>query len=230
MTTPTLTETANTLRLTVPYALKDAFREIFKTARWNSSVKAFEVTPTTQNRNKWKKFLELSEHAVQELNNADELEATATELNRAVDKIRETTIELRSREEVARKQIASLSPQFEESKVKLAQLETVTRAVEDERDRLIAPVTELYKAHDLDDIINELMCGASRGYSGKARCEDAIARLSKLRKEMRKIGYQVAAMTELANTSMNRADQLLKHAEALQRKKFSGIEPHVAPN
>jgi hypothetical protein len=123
----TLTSTGDKLHLTVPYALNPAFRELFKTANWLPARKVYEVKDTTQNRNKWAKFLALSEGASKALVDAEQQEATAEELQRAAGRLADALSTCKYRIEsaekaalVAQQQALKLAPQIEAAERRLA--------------------------------------------------------------------------------------------------------------
>jgi hypothetical protein len=225
---------AGTLQLTIPYAFKDAFREVFKTASWNPSLKIYEVKDTAQNRNKWDKFLALAQEPLKAFALADESEASAEDLRRVAQRLEDALASARQRIErandeaiAARVQAEELAPLLEAATQKLAVVTADANSAKQERDALVAPILELYAVHQLDQIIGEYLAGASRGFSGKARCEAAEGRLISLRKEMRRIGYEVTAMSDLIAASLNRPEKVYNAAEALQRMKVTGIKAYV---
>jgi hypothetical protein len=222
------------LQLTVPFAFKDAFREVFKTASWNPTLKVYEVKDTTQNRNKWDKFLALAQLGLDALAQADETEATAEELQRVAQRLEEAMISAKQRIEkandiaiAARVQAEELAPLLSAATKKLAEVEADAAVAKATRDAVIAPVLGLYETHQLDLIIADYLTGARRGYSGKAKCEAAESRLIPLRKAMRLIGFQVDAMNELLGTSLNRPEKLEGAAESLRRTKVTGVKAYV---
>jgi hypothetical protein len=234
MTTLSQHNSGEKLHLTVPYILNPAFKEVFKTATWNSTRKVYEVKDTTQNRNKWTKFLAMAHAASQALAQVDQQEATAEELKRAAARLADVLETCRYRledaektAEIAKAQTLRLGPLLEAAKVKLAEVEASTAKATAKRDAVIAPALSLYEKHGLDHIISDYLAGARRGYLGKTRCETAETRLIPLKKALQQVGFEVAAINTLVGTSLNNAPKLLEAAEALQRTKLTGIKAYT---
>jgi len=234
MTALKLYSSLGNLCLTVPYELNPAFREIFKTAKWNPTGKVFEVKDTAQNRNKWAKFLALAEDASKALAAADLEDATAQELQQAVQRLEQALETANHRIDVAKKDAAAaaemakrFAPLLDEANEKLAKIEDEKRDAIQARDAVIAPILRIYDSHKIDVIIDDYLSGARRGYAGKPKCEAAEGRLIAVRKAIRAVGFDVPAINELLGTSLNRADKLREAAEALQHTKTSGLRPYV---
>lgn len=68
------------LFMSFPYELKDTFRTLFKTAKWNPAHRAFVAANTPQNHKKWERFVQAAETASQLLAQKDHEEVTAKEL------------------------------------------------------------------------------------------------------------------------------------------------------
>lgn len=76
----TLCETGADLHLQFPFPLREAFRSVFKTARWDSSARAYVVRETIANRNKFATFRDAAASTLQALDAADDAVATDEEL------------------------------------------------------------------------------------------------------------------------------------------------------
>jgi hypothetical protein len=234
MTALKLYSSLGNICLTVPYELNPAFREIFKSAKWNPTSKVFEVKDTVQNRNKWEKFLALAEDASKVLATADFEDATAQALQQAAQRLEQALTTTNHRIDAAKKEAAAatemaqrFAPLLDEANERLAKLEEEKRGAVEARDAVIAPILRIYESHKLDVIIDDYLSGARRGYAGKPKCEAAEGCLIAVRKAIRAVGFEVPAMDELLGTSLNRADKLREAAEALQRTKTSGLRPYV---
>src|SRR3546814_9336874 len=66
--------------MSFPYELKDTFRTLFKTAKWNPAHKAFVAANTPQNHKKWERFVQAADTASRLLAQKDHEEVTAKEL------------------------------------------------------------------------------------------------------------------------------------------------------
>src|SRR5690606_3859766 len=73
-------EDGKSLVISFPYDLKDAFKTIFKTAKWDSGKKRWVVSNSTVNHNKLKLFIDKSQAALAALKEIEEQEATDIEL------------------------------------------------------------------------------------------------------------------------------------------------------
>lgn len=76
------------------YELKDTFRTLFKTAKWNSIQKAFVAAHTPQNLRKWEKFIQAAETANKLLAQMDNEEATGKEMEELADAANKLVITL----------------------------------------------------------------------------------------------------------------------------------------
>jgi chromosome segregation ATPase len=228
MTKIQCSENVTSLLLSFPYELNAVFKNLFKTARWNAAQKAYEVKNTPQNRNKWKLFVEHSREATAALEAHDELEPSANELKKLCEELELVTKEATSKLQRAQEQIAMLSPERERLACQYGEVAAQLAEAEDKRAKLIAPVLELYRKHNFDNIILEYQSGARRGYSGKEKCSSAEDKLRLLRKELKLAGFVVKGMSELLDTSLNRSDKILERSEALARNKLTGIEIYIA--
>ncbi|MDN4052251.1 hypothetical protein QPK32_04120 [Massilia sp. YIM B02763] len=220
-------ETNESLSFYLPYELNAGFKVLFKTARWNSSIKAYEAKNTTQNKNKWKLFLEHAGEAKSALKAYDVLEPSMSEIEKLCEELKVCTKEATSKLQRAREQIALLTPEHERLVAQYSKVANELKDVEIQREKLIAPVLDLYRKHGFDAIMLEYQSGARRGYAGKDKCSAAEEKLRLLRKELKLSGFVVKGMSELLETSLNRADQLLERSERLAKNKLTGIEPYI---
>jgi hypothetical protein len=100
MSTITYNNISGNLSIKFPFDLKDAFRSLFKTAKWNPAAKAWEVKATTANENKLKKFIDMSQSALSVLSELDNIEATEMEIAKTQELIDKY-------EEILKKSLAS---------------------------------------------------------------------------------------------------------------------------
>jgi chromosome segregation ATPase len=217
-------ENIKSLLLFLPYELNTVFKNLFRTARWNSAQKAYEVKNTPQNRNKWKVFLEHASEASAALEAYDELEPSIEEIKNTSEELKLLTKSAVSKLERAQEQIALLSPERQRLADQYNAVAEQLAEAEAKRSNLITPVLDLYRKHSFDTIMLEYQSGARRGYAGKEKCGAAEEKLRLLRKELKLAGFVVKGISELLDTSLNRSDQLLERSKALSENKFSGIE------
>ena len=229
--------TGTELQMQVPYPLNSSFRELFKTARWDASRKVFMARATTQNLNKWTKFMEAVESAVQTLAQADEMEATARELERAAQEAlnsvhsaqaniadcEQRADEARTKKARAVEQLAELKPLLEHATVALAAVQADTAKALTARDEAIAPALELYDAHGLSRILNEFERAARRGYGGKDALGRAQSELTALRDDLQEIGYRNQSINYLVDVSLNRPDKVILFVESARATSRSGL-------
>lgn len=223
--------------MSFPYELKDTFRTLFKTAKWNSTQKAFVAAYTPQNLRKWEKFIQAADTANKLLAQKDNEEATVKELEELADAANKLVITLTADLEYARQrsvdvqkntvrataQATELQPYITEANERLkCLLEEHTQAAK-KRDTIIAPVIRLYEEHDLDDILKKYFSGAVRGYAGKDTLKYAEARFRKLVRDMRRIGSTVDAFDELLYVSLNRPDKVKDLVAGAREKMHSGV-------
>ena len=236
--TPTMRNTGTELQMQVPYLLNSSFRELFKTARWDASRKVFVARATTQNLNKWTKFMETVESAVQTLAQADEMEVTARELERAAQEAvgavhkaqadiadcELRALEARAQKARAVEQIAELKPLLEQAQAALAAVKADAAQALSARNDSIAPALELYKSHGLTRILDEFERAGRRGYLGKDALGWAQLDIEELRDDLKNIGYRNRAIDELARVSLNRPDKVISFVESARATSRSGLE------
>lgn len=84
-----ITNTSNdtTLCVSFHFELRDAFRALFKNAKWNPGTKVWEVSNTAANASKLQKFVEMSKEAADAIALSDSVEATEAELQELQEKL-----------------------------------------------------------------------------------------------------------------------------------------------
>jgi hypothetical protein len=234
---PSMTTAGNELCMAVPYPLNGAFRAIFKTAKWNANAKVFNAAATTQNRKKWEQFLASVKDAVVALANADQVEATHMELERAVqeaeravEKAQASIREIEQRMEAARErtrraeeQLAECAPVLEKASAALTAVLVTTAAAEGARDVVIAPALTLYETHGLTGILDAFEKATRRGYVGKEASGRAQKEIRALRDDLGKIGFRLEALSDLANVSLNRPDKISEYVASAKATMHSGL-------
>lgn len=81
----TYTQDGDTINVSVPFELKDEFRDTFKTAKWQSASKTWAVSDNTRNQNKVDQWIDLVRESsvLDQINAGDELELINAQLNKA---------------------------------------------------------------------------------------------------------------------------------------------------
>lgn len=226
------------LFMSLPYAMKDAFRTLFKTAKWSPERKAFVAASTPQNLKKWERFVEASGDISKILEQKDQEEATVRELEhltnemtRAREKIKheieraqDRTRELRKEAEEAKAQAIALRPAHDEAKEKLNKVLEENKRAKEERDAVIAPVVKLYEEHRLESMLKEFESAARCGYRGKNRLLEAFGALTRLIYDLNEIGFHVPALKKLHSASIHRPDNILDGVTLARITMYSGIE------
>src|SRR5690606_13068670 len=145
-----------------PYELKDTFRTLFKTAKWNPAHKAFVAANTPQNHRKWEKFVQAAETATTLLSQKDHEEATAKELQELsnaitrviqnvryeIERTQQRKVDLQRETAHAKAQTVALEPYLNEANKELNLLVKEHEEAKQKRDAVIAPVLKLYEEHD----------------------------------------------------------------------------------
>ena len=223
---PTMRNTGTELQMSVPFLLNPSFREIFKTARWDAFSKVFVAPATTQNLNKWTKFLEAVHSAVLTLAQADEMEVTAQQLERAAEQASRAVhqaqaniaaCEKRAHEAHGQKaraveQLAELKPILEQALAALASVQADTVEACIARDESIAPALALYESHGLFRVLEDLERAARR--RDKNALGRAQSEMAALRDDLKEIGYRNQCIDNLAHVSLNRPDKVIRYVES----------------
>ncbi|WP_143279553.1 hypothetical protein [Burkholderia cenocepacia] len=84
-------ETTTHLKVTIAYALKDQFRSTFKTAKWDSYSKTWDIANNTANKNKLAKF-----QAVLDSSNAEDIVTLNTEVEMTENEVKKLNEELKA--------------------------------------------------------------------------------------------------------------------------------------
>jgi DNA repair exonuclease SbcCD ATPase subunit len=226
-----ISENDGTYVFQLPFAYKDLFRTIFKSAKWNAVEKAFETKANTANRNKWQKFLEAANGLSQEMDAAADAEATVEELQSLLSKSESMRNELQQKIRDCKSKVASLSSQIEQCQLLVQELgpiaESAAAAVADileeakeseERHRsAAAPAMSIFDSNDVEGIFAKMMRAGQRGYLGKPDLEGAQEELIKVSKQLRSAGYRHSLIERICNHSLNRPDKFctdVSHARA----------------
>lgn len=207
------------LFLTLPFALKDSFRAIFKTADWDREEKAFSVADTSANRRKWDKFLEVSASAAEAVKALEQAEVTEKELERAkfeADKVfadaQKTLAQVQARVEASRARINALSESKSDIEKLIAahlkRLEAMEAAAAELRaaeKEATAPGVEILNKLGAAALLEEAKAACSRGSDGCADYNNALAGIAKVCAQLREAGFKHEGLEKVSRmTSVRR--------------------------
>lgn len=211
----TLREAGADAHIQFPFALREAFRAVFKTARWEPASKTYVVKNTTANKNKFEAFKSASSDALSALNAADNAAATDDEFDRmrqALSQIQHETALDEAAIEAAKSEYARLRMLLlnakEQARAIKAELATAAAAVEAE----LAPVKSLCAALGVDDAIRTLHSYARRRFlyaDEKGHFSDACRTLGDANRKLGAVlSVSLPALIELCEANCYRLDQL----------------------
>jgi hypothetical protein len=227
------------LLLRLPYELKDTFRTLFKSARWDGLAKAFVCKDTAANRNKWEKFCQAASSARGVLDAAEREEATAQQLQAMAMSLEDEMRGLNARAAAARARCAELAArkarleaecpaliaikQQAEQALEAQQLalDTAMRTYE----HAAAPALEVLERHRFSDVLNDMLRATRRGYSGKEWLGELQATTAVVRKQLAEIGYEHRRITEISRLSLNRPDRFQALVPLCQASLPGGFVP-----
>lgn len=148
------------LHISFPFELKDAFKEMFKTAKWNPDRRKWVIGNTKANLNKIDLFKQKTEQAVAALQSLEDQEATDEELAKFEAKVAEieaqTLLAIKSKEESAskRERINQLKAKIDAANPELNK----ARQEAEEADAAVKQIIQgLVRKHNIDSIIGKLI-------------------------------------------------------------------------
>ncbi|WP_235199957.1 hypothetical protein [Pseudomonas monteilii] len=148
------------LYVSFPFELKDAFKEMFKTAKWNADRRKWVIGNTKANLNKIDLFKQKTEQAIAALQSLEDQEATDEELAKLEAKVAEieaqTLLAIKSKEESVSKleRINQLKAKIDAANPELNK----ARQEAEEADAAVKQIIQgLVRKHDIDSIIGKLI-------------------------------------------------------------------------
>lgn len=169
------------MQIRIPYALKEAFRDVFKTASWDPAKKHWVVRNTTANLNKLKRFIESTQGALSALDHLETLEATVSDiqhLEKRVDEVKSkicAEVEKQAQAVSAMSSAALLSEQLNKLKqqyvAERAAAEQARRAANEERQRVKQELDELMQPFGIKELVSQLYKIRARGIGRRNRLE-----------------------------------------------------------
>lgn len=156
----TAREEGKSLYVSFPFELKDAFKEMFKTAKWNADRRKWVIGNTKANLNKIELFKQKTEQAVAALQSLEDQEATDEELAKLEAKAAEieaqTLLAIKSKEESASKleRINQLKAKIDAANPELNK----ARQEAEEADAAVKKVIRgLVNKHNIDSTVGKLI-------------------------------------------------------------------------
>ncbi len=233
-----ISEQDGTYFLQLPYACKDLFRTIFKSASWNAAKKAFEVKANTANKNKWQKFLDSANGLSQEMAAAADAEATVEELQSLLVEAESMRRELQQKIRECKTKEASLNSQIEQSKMLVRELspiaESAATAVADllkeakesemKLRNAVAPAITIFESNNVEGIFTKMMRAGQRGYLGKPDLIDAQRELTNVSRQLLSVGYKHDLIDRICSLSANRPDKFDADVPRARAALLSGLK------
>ncbi|WP_271007079.1 hypothetical protein [Pseudomonas aeruginosa] len=153
-------EEGKTLLVSFPFDLKDAFKEIFKTAKWNPERRSWCVSNSKINHNKLEVFREKSQQALGALRALEDQEATKEELAkleaRLVDIESKAMAAIKSQQEfqVKLERIIELKAKIEHANTELINAQ---KADDEAKTAVNKIIQDQVKKYDIDALIGRLI-------------------------------------------------------------------------
>lgn len=204
-----VTEVGKFLYVKFPFLLKDAFRELFKTAEWNPIAKVWVVKNNKTSLNKLEAFKEKTIGAREQLAQLDEIEITEAEISKLEEKLKEVESTLSAA--IAEK------PSLVERTAKLDELKKLyadkraeaQKAIEEKeaaQNEVKSRIDEILKPYDAQTAISKLI--RARKKSDKSAFLDAQDELTRIYDDVVKsCGIELRALYKLSAINMLRKDQ-----------------------
>lgn len=235
------TTTTTQLLLQVPYELKESFRALFKTAKWNPNGKRFEVSNTAANKNKWEKFVEQSSAAITLMQDAERNEASAEQLEESAKRANEEYALAKQRYDLAKSRIEAAKSlkrptgaeiedaedaadelkQEEEDALKTL-LPVQLKKFRQENEGLVSAVC-LLVFRDIQGILKQASAGVAAGYRGKDNILDAQRKIRELLTELKALGFEHDGLYRVYSESANHPDKIATAISNLGISVCSGL-------
>jgi DNA repair exonuclease SbcCD ATPase subunit len=204
-----VTEVGQYLHVKFPFALKDAFRELFKTAEWNPTVKVWVIKKNKINLNKLEVFKDKTASACQQLAQLDEIEITEAEISRLEVKLKELENTLSSAIADKPALLERTSKLDELKKLYADKRAEAQKAIEEKeaaQNEVKSRIDEILKPYDAQSVISKLI--RARNKSDKSAFLDAQDELTRIYDDVVKsCGIELMALYKLSAINMLRKDQ-----------------------
>lgn len=231
-------EKDGTFTFQLPFAYKDLFRTIFKSAKWNAVEKAFEVKANSANRNKWQKFLDAANGLSQEMDAAADAEATVEELQSLLSKSKSMRNELQQKIRDCKSKEASLKSQIAQCQLLVQELSPIAESAAAAVDDLLkeaneseeklrsatSPAMSIFDSNDIEGIFTKMMRAGKRGYLGKSDLKSAQQELISVSKQLRSSGYRHSLIESICNHSLHRPDKFCDDIPRARATLLTGLK------
>jgi chromosome segregation ATPase len=207
--------TTEPLLIKVHYELKDEFKKLFRTAKWNNNEKKWEVKDCKQNINKLAKWSEMTAETEAQLDekkqfekDIDECKDELFELEMALEgikkeaehnkKLQEKLLEINAEIENIKKEksdvIALLEASRKQNKEEALKIEESLKSIID--------IEKIERCHQI------MISKKDSIYStDKEKYREAQSEIGEEIEKLAKIGLQSAGLNELYNMNVNRPDK-----------------------
>lgn len=210
-----IVETASDLLVAFPFELREAFREIFKTAPWDAGRRVYVVKKTTTNQNKLAQFKAAAEPLLADLAALESSEASPRELDRMreqVEACRRQLEERLSRVQAARDELAELRATIAPLEAEAASALGELNALEQQRQLTLEPVIALCAEFGVPKALSSLRFFSSRSFltaTQKEEFEERRRTLCMANKGLaEKLAITLPVLEEFGSANYNRLDKV----------------------
>ena len=191
-----------------PFELKDSFKEVFRTAKWNGYKKQWEVGP--RSKKKLEKWIEIASKAAEEIELADSEELKKEELAKVETDIAKIRVAIaKRRQEIGAVNVVEMLNLAKEELAKAqAELEAVTteKSIKlAEAKEMLSGVCDINVIHGA--IADMRMVHNKVGSSNRSKFDHAQYRLLAEHDRLKAIGFKSWGLYELINLNFNRPDR-----------------------
>lgn len=191
-----------------PYQLKDNFKSVFKSAKWNPDARRWEVGPRSGKR--LQQWVALAESAAQELAEAEVAELSASELaevEAAIANIRSATAQQRAKAQTAAsaEQLALARDKLAQAKADLESSKQATLEQINKSTALLEQVCDVDAIHEVHAILKR--CKGRVGVKYREPFNNACTVMSEQQEKLHAIGFHSVGLNTLYYLNFNRPDR-----------------------
>ena len=201
------------IQVKVPFELKDNFKKMFKTAKWNNWDKVWEIKDSKVSSNKLEKWISAVSEIVAEIEAIEEVEFTEQELadlkkeietiKESISSVNETTVELKE----LNKGIKDSKTELEALKVDLAEAQAEKETEEEGIETFIDSLIDTSKLENISDTISDYAKKPFLRATEKDDLREELSYAHKAVKILEKAGYKSRNVSRLSNTTLSRLDR-----------------------
>lgn len=214
------TTTATGFAIKFPFALKEAFREAFPSAKWNSIAKQWEVGPRSGKR--LEQWVAAVADVAAEIVAADERELTEREIDKLLVNLQDVRTAIAAKVKRiealgdAKARYADALAQLAANKERLAAVKAqavdAEQAAEREANAVYAQLGEVIDWRVIDTAMIEMARWHQKvGQTAHSKFDEAQALIIEQRKLLREAGFGTSGLDWLAGANFNRADRDAVH-------------------